>query len=96
MLPNSWGGPPGPRVRYGRASPEKADEGVGLRSRGSAPRFILDTVAAYLSGISRFRLSTRLLDCCHPLLQPAPRHVGLPVDLIQHAGGADAGRFEAV
>ena len=58
MLPNSWGGPPGPRVRYGRASPEKADEGVGLRSRGTAPRFILDTAAAYLSGIGRFRLPT--------------------------------------
>jgi len=47
---------PGPRVRDGRASPEEADEGVGLRSRGTAPRFILDTAAAYLSGIGRKRL----------------------------------------
>jgi hypothetical protein len=60
MLPNSWGGPPGPRVRYGRASPEKADEGVGLRSRGTAPRFILDTAAAYLSGIGRSACPTRM------------------------------------
>ena len=47
---------PGPRVGDGRASPEEADEGVGLRSRGTAPRFILDTAAAYLSGIGRKRL----------------------------------------
>jgi hypothetical protein len=43
-------------VGRARASPEEADEGVGLRSRGTAPRFILDTAAAYLSGIGRKRL----------------------------------------
>ena len=56
MLPNSWGGPP-----RTCASPEEADGGVGLRSRGTAPRFILDTAAAYLSGIGRFRLPTAFL-----------------------------------
>jgi hypothetical protein len=68
MLPNSWGGPPGPRVRYGRASPEKADEGVGLRSRGTAPRFILDTAAAYLSGIGRHRLPHQCLNAARAVV----------------------------
>ena len=44
-----------------RASPEEADVGVGLRSRGTGPRFNLDTAAAYLSGIGRCRLPTAFL-----------------------------------
>jgi hypothetical protein len=44
-----------------RASPEGADEGVALRSTVTTPRFILDTKAAYLSGIGRFRLPTAFL-----------------------------------
>ena len=49
------------RVPRTRASPEEADGGVGPRSRGTAPRFILDTAAAYLSDIGRFRLPTSFL-----------------------------------
>ena len=44
ILPNSW--------------PAEAGDGLGLRSRRTSPRFILDTAAAYSSGIRRFRLST--------------------------------------
>ena len=71
MLPNWWGGPPGPRGSpWTRCSLEGSKacitaagrRGRRPRSRGTAPPYAGDAPVAYLSGIGRKRLPHLLRD----------------------------------